>query len=98
MEGSSNYAFNLVLKDEDFDLANRLMAAMDANEIEYRRGSAGGGNQLRQPYLRPYLPSEYAYKDYPVTEHIHFFGFYIGNFPDLGLDDVKFICDVLNSA
>ena len=98
LEGSSNYAFNLVLKDEDFDLANRLMAAMDANEIEYRRGSAGGGNQLRQPYLRPYLPSEYAYKDYPVTEHIHFFGFYIGNFPDLGLDDVKFICDVLNSA
>ncbi len=25
---------------------------LDNNEIEYRRGSAGGGNQLRQPYLK----------------------------------------------
>ena len=38
------------------------------------------------------------YKKYPNTEHIHFYGFYIGNFPDLSLDDVDFICDVLNSA
>ena len=23
--------------------------------IEFRRGNAGGGNQLRQPYLKPYI-------------------------------------------
>ena len=98
VEGSSNYAFNLVQRYADDDLAARLMAAMDKNEIEYRRGSAGGGNQLRQPYLQAYLSSPKEYKNFPVTEHVHFYGFYIGNFPELPLEDVDFICDVLNAA
>jgi len=98
IEGSSNYAFNLVQREADDDLARRLMAAMDKQEIEYRRGSAGGGNQVRQPYVQPYLPTPDEYKKYPVTEHIHFYGYYIGNFPELKLDDVDFICDVLNNA
>ena len=25
------------------------------NNIEFRRGNVGGGNQLRQPYLKKYL-------------------------------------------
>jgi len=98
IEGSSNYAFNLVQREADDDLARRLMAAMDKQEIEYRRGSAGGGNQVRQPYVQPYLQSPDEYKKYPVTEHVHFYGYYIGNFPELNLDDVDFICDVLNNA
>jgi len=98
IEGSSNYAFNLVQREADDDLARRLMAAMDKQEIEYRRGSAGGGNQVRQPYVQPYLPTPDEYKKYPVTEHVHFYGYYIGNFPELKLDDVDFICDVLNNA
>ena len=98
VEGSSNYAFNLVQLNADDNLSSRLMNAMDRNEIEYRRGSAGGGNQLRQPYLRPYLKSLDMHKHFPNTEHIHFYGYYIGNFPDLPLEDVDFICDVLNNA
>jgi len=98
IEGSSNYAFNLVQREADDDLARRLMAAMDKQEIEYRRGSAGGGNQVRQPYVQPYLQLPDEYKKYPVTEHVHFYGYYIGNFPELKLDDVDFICDVLNNA
>lgn len=97
-EGSSSYAFNLVQRHADKGLAKRLMTAMEAHEIEYRRGSAGGGNQLRQPYLRPFLSSPNEHKNFPNTEHIHFYGFYIGNFPDLPLDDVDFICNVLNNA
>ena len=27
---------------------------MIKNKIEFRRGNAGGGNQLRQPYLRKF--------------------------------------------
>ena len=98
IEGSSNYAFNLVQLDPDDNLSSRLMNAMDRYEIEFRRGSAGGGNQLRQPYLQPHLTSVDMYKHFPVTEHIHFYGYYIGNFPDLLLEDVDFICDVLNNA
>ena len=96
-EGSSNYAFNLVQKHADSELAEKLMLAMDFREIEFRRGSAGGGNQLRQPYLRPYLSDPKLYQQFPNTEHVHFYGYYIGNFPDLSLDDVDFICDVLKA-
>ena len=52
LEGSSNYAFNLILKEPDDELVQRLMNKMRLNEIEFRRGSAGGGNQARQPYLK----------------------------------------------
>ncbi len=98
IEGSSNYAFNLVQLEADDALAKRLMLAMDRHEIEYRRGSAGGGNQLRQPYLRPYIKDAKTYRSFPMTDHVHFYGYYIGNFPDLGIEDVDFICDVLNNA
>ena len=28
---------------------------MKKNKIEFRRGNAGGGNQLRQPYLKKFI-------------------------------------------
>jgi len=96
-DGSSNYAFNLVQRYPDFEFSGRLMAKMRDYGIEFRRGSAGGGNQLRQPYLRNIVGKE-EYKDYPETEHIHFFGYYIGNFPDLHLDEVDDIVRILNTV
>jgi CDP-4-dehydro-6-deoxyglucose reductase, E1 len=96
-EGSSNYAFNLVLQEPDIDFAERLMAALHKAGIEFRRGSAGGGNQLRQPYLKSVVPPEH-YKQFPETDHIHFYGFYIGNFPDLSIKEVDEICDLINSV
>jgi len=97
IEGSSNYAFNLVLRNPDMDFAERLMSALRSAGIEFRRGSAGGGNQLRQPYLKSVIPHEH-HKKFPETDHIHFFGFYIGNFPDLSIKEVDEICDVINSV
>jgi CDP-6-deoxy-D-xylo-4-hexulose-3-dehydrase len=97
LEGSSNYAFNLVLKKPDEDFVQRLMLKMRESGIEFRRGSAGGGNQIRQPYLKGILPKDF-YKQFPQVEHIHFFGFYIGNFPDLRDDEVDEICAILNSV
>ena len=96
-EGSSNYAFNLVLKDPDIGLAQRLIDSMRQSGLEFRRGSAGGGNQLRQPYLKGVVP-EGSYVEYPETEHIHFFGFYIGNFPDLTQAEIQEICSILNAV
>ena len=97
IEGSSNYAFNLVLKDPDEDFAQRLMTKMRDSGIEFRRGSAGGGNQIRQPYLKGVVP-EGHYEDFPEVEHIHFYGFYIGNFPDLSNEEIDEICSILNSV
>ena len=69
---------------------------MMKNKIEFRRGNAGGGNQLRQPYLKKYK-KKYNLKNFPNVEHVHFFGYYIGNFPSLEKKKIKKICKILNS-
>lgn len=97
LNGCSNYAFNLVLKNADEEYVNNLMSAMDKHEIEFRRGSAGGGNQLRQPYLKQLFPNKY-YESFTETEHIHFYGFYLGNFPSLPKNDIEEICKVINAV
>jgi CDP-4-dehydro-6-deoxyglucose reductase, E1 len=97
LEGSSNYAFNLVLQKADDEFVHRLMVKMRETGIEFRRGSAGGGNQLRQPYLKGIVPNGY-YKNFPEVEHIHLYGFYIGNFPDLSCEEVDELCGILNSV
>lgn len=97
LEGSSNYAFNLILKHPDTDLVTRLMTKLRAEGVEFRRGSAGGGNQVRQPYLKGIVPADH-HLDFPQTEHIHFYGFYIGNFPDLRAEEVDAICQIVNDV
>jgi len=97
LEGSSNYAFNLILKEPDNHFVERLMQKLRASGVEFRRGSAGGGNQLRQPYLKGIIPDGHHLK-FPNTDHIHFYGFYIGNFPDLTNVEIDEICAVINSA
>lgn len=97
VEGSCNYAFNLVLKESDFEFRGRLEKAMDDAGIEFRRGSAGGGNQLRQHYLKGIVGSE-DYKLFPEAEYIHHFGYYVGNYPTLSEERVIELCDILNTV
>ncbi len=97
LEGSSNYAFNLILNHKDDDLMVRLMNKLRDSGVEFRRGSAGGGNQLRQPYLSKILPEGY-HRQFPETEHVHFYGAYIGNFPDLKRDELNELCTIINSV
>ena len=94
-EGSCNYAFTLVLREPDRKLWQRIERKLREHRIEFRRGTSGGGNQLRQPYLRRLLPDEY--KHYPKVDHVHFFGAYIGNYPDLETDRIQALCRLLNA-
>ena len=96
VDGSSNYAFNLILHKADLEFTDRLMQRMRAEKIEFRRGSAGGGNQLRQPYLRERLGD--LYKNFPNVDNVHFHGFYIGNFPSLEPPIIRELCQILNSV
>jgi CDP-6-deoxy-D-xylo-4-hexulose-3-dehydrase len=96
LEGSCNYAFNLILKKPDPDFRDRIMNALRESRVEFRRGSAGGGNQLRQPYLKGIVP-EGEYKKYPEVEYIHFYGFYIGNYPELPEKKTLALCFLLNN-
>jgi CDP-4-dehydro-6-deoxyglucose reductase, E1 len=96
-EGSCNYAFNLILQRKDDGFSARLQERMRAEKVEFRRGSAGGGNQMRQPYLKGIVP-EGDWNRFPEVEHVHFYGFYIGNFPELSVDRVRGLCALLNSV
>ena len=93
-EGCSNYAFTLVLKHPDVALRDRVEAALRAHKVEFRRGTSGGGNQLRQPYLRRLYGNHF--QNFPQVDHIHFFGWYIGNYPDLAPEKITHLCLLLN--
>tara|TARA_B100001057_G_C22701763_1_gene892047 strand:- start:573 stop:1172 length:600 start_codon:yes stop_codon:yes gene_type:complete len=95
VKGSCNYAFPLILKKKDFKIRDILEAKMKKYGIEFRRGNAGGGNQLRQPYLKKFIKKP-KLSDFPNVDHIHFFGYYIGNYPSLTKTKILKICRILN--
>ena len=96
LKGNSNYAFPVIFKKPSYDNRKRFENTLAKYNIEFRRGNAGGGNQLRQPYLKNIIRKT-NFKNFPYVEHVHFFGYYIGNFPSLSLIKIKKICNILNS-
>ena len=94
VEGSCNYAFTLVLKHPDTALRDNVERALREHGVEFRRGTSGGGNQLRQPYLKRILGDQAA--KFPRIEHVHFFGYYIGNYPGLDERKIQQLCALLN--
>jgi len=97
VEGSSNYAFTLVLKKPDAKLWAAVEKTLRVAGVEFRRGTSGGGNQLRQPYLRKLVGKD-AWKKFPKVDHVHFYGAYIGNYPDLEQDRIRELCKLLNGV
>lgn len=93
--GSCNYALTLILKNPDPALAAKVMETLRQHGVEFRRGTAGGGNQLRQPYLREII-GDREYEKYPEVEHVHFYGFYVGNYPGLEKSKIVKLCSILN--
>ena len=94
-EGSCNYAFPVILKKKNLKSRNLFEKVLIKNKIEFRRGNAGGGNQLRQPYLQKFVKNVNL-NNFKEVDHIHFFGYYLGNFPSLSKIKIKRICDILN--
>ena len=97
LKGSCNYAFPLILKHKNFKFRSKLEKQMIKNGIEFRRGNAGGGNQLRQPYLKNYI-KKINISNFKKVDHIHFFGYYIGNYPSLTKSKILKICKILNEV
>ncbi len=95
-EGSCNYAFTLILKNPDMILCENVMKTLRQHGVEFRRGTSGGGNQLRQPYLKNFI-SKNDLIQFPNVEHVHFYGFYIGNFPKLEKEKILTLCSILNA-
>lgn len=96
-EGNCNYAFTLVIKEPNEKFRDNVMAELKRQKIEFRRGTSGGGNQLRQPYLKALKLEQPAPESLPHVDHVHFFGFYIGNYPTLTPERIQALCELLNS-
>ncbi|WMI30425.1 MAG: DegT/DnrJ/EryC1/StrS family aminotransferase [Candidatus Organicella extenuata] len=94
-KGNSNYALILVLKGGSLKFRDKVEAVLNREGVEYRRGLSGGGNQSLQPYV---LSSLGLNKRYRVTEYVHFFGYYIGNYPELKPSKISLLCKKLNNS
>ena len=96
LSGNSNYAFPIILKTTNIKKRDIFEKVLNNYNIEFRRGNAGGGNQLRQPYLKRYIRN-IDIKNFKNVERVHFFGYYIGNFPSLKKSKILKICKILNN-
>jgi len=91
--GNSNFALPLILRKKDLKLFEDCCKLLTYEDVEYRVGTAGGGNQARQPYLEKYKFSMY---DLSNVDHIHDFGLYVGNHPELTSNQIIDLCKKLN--
>ena len=100
MEGCSNYALIIIFnqKYRNLQFRNRFEKKLISNNIEFRRGMSGGGNQIRQPYVKKFFKKKLNPKNFKNSEIVHFYSYYIGNFPSLKKNKIKKICRILNDV
>jgi len=95
VEGSSNFALPLVLKEPSKDQLKAVCDILNEEKVEYRLGTAGGGNQALQPYLKFY--NHKVEGDLPNTNYIHHYALYIGNHTELTSSQITNLCSKLNT-
>ena len=91
--GNSNFALPLILQNKDSELFKMCCTLLEDEKIEYRVGTAGGGNQARQPYLEKYSVVSHELEN---VNHIHDYGLYVGNHPELTSEQIINLCEKLN--
>ena len=92
--GQCNYAFIVIMRDDSFAVRDKIESTLREKGIEFRRGLSGGGNQMRQPFMKQF---NYNLDNYPNIEHVHNFSWYIGNYPSLPQEKIDYLLEVLNN-
>lgn len=92
--GSSNFALPLVLQSAYRDKLDEVCKILEEEKVEYRLGTAGGGNQALQPYLTKF--NHKIEGNLPVVNYIHHNALYIGNHPELTSNQIVNLCSKLN--
>ena len=102
VEGNSNFALPLIMKkgyEDRFNINDDFSGVidiLDLSGVEYRLGTAGGGNQSLQPYLKKY---EYRIEgDLININYVHSNSLYIGNHTDLNDEQIIDLCKKLNNV
>jgi CDP-6-deoxy-D-xylo-4-hexulose-3-dehydrase len=96
LSGSVNYAFVLILREKNQKLFNNIITKLRNENVEFRRGTSGGGNMARQPFVRKALPG-FDPAILKNADHVHFYGMYTGNYPGLEQEKILGLCSVLNN-
>ena len=94
--GSSNFSLPLILVNKDLRLFKSVQDTLVASSVEYRVGTAGGGCQARQPYLEKFV-GQYREHEMPNLNHIHEYGLYVGNHPEISHEQIIHLCEKLNT-
>lgn len=95
LEGSVNYAFILIVKNSETNLFLKVANMLREENVEFRRGTAGGGNLARQPFVKKVCPDLNA-AGLVNAEYIHKYGLYLGNYPFLETNKILALCEKLN--
>lgn len=102
VDGNSNFALPLIMKkgyEDRFNINDDFSGVrdiLDLSGVEYRLGTAGGGNQALQPYLKKY---EYRVEgDLTNVNYVHSNSLYIGNHTDLNDEQIINLCKRLNNV
>ena len=94
--GNSSFALPLVLQHANSHNFESICNLLTDNKIEYRIGTAGGGNQARQPYLKKF---EYKINGkLPIADYIHQTALYIGNHTELSANQIINLCKKVNNV
>ena len=94
VEGSSNFALPLVLQEPNKEKLKAVCDVLEEEKVEYRLGTAGGGNQALQPYLKFY--NHRVEGELPNVNYIHHYALYIGNHTELMESQIINLCSKLN--
>ena len=95
-QGSSNFALPLMMQSIICDKLKDVCHILEEEGVEYRLGTAGGGNQALQPYLKKFphrINGALAHADY-----VHYNALYVGNHPELTEEQIINLCKKLNNV
>lgn len=94
VEGNSNFALPLILKNSEISMAS-ICELLEQHGVEYRLGTAGGGDQTIQPYMKDY---EYSTDESMKNiQYVHSHSLYVGNHTDLSEQEIVSLCSHLNN-
>jgi len=95
-QGNSSFALPLILQLSNVSKLKDVCKILEEEKVEYRLGTAGGGNQALQPYLKKF---NYRINDKMyIVDYIHSNSLYIGNHPELTEEQIINLCKKLNNV
>ena len=95
-QGNSSFALPLILQLSNVSKLKDVCKILEKEKVEYRLGTAGGGNQALQPYLKKF---NYRINDnMHIVYYIHSNSLYIGNHPELTEEQIINLCKKLNNV